>query len=270
VDPEEGNLSEAPEEEETEKIDLDDILDRMAGDGIPGAAAEVIRTQLSVIEESSQAAQVSEALQTFLFGQNISDPRLVTNGAIPDLLSALDRVQTTIRDSSIDQRGYNVSRVNTLFAGVAAFSTIISTIFGVYAAMRGNSQSGPKQPSSVDTETIDALVREWSSYPNDKFWGAIATYIDANKDKNIGLTLGDQVQMMTYIIDLFPLVDPWIWSDADLKAAITYLVYAYTSAGNDSAAMYRAIPAYTFNGNSLPRSVAATVARFAIATIVNG
>ena len=264
------NLSDPPKNEDEEKNDLEEEIEPIERPAQLQVDQNAIRTQLAVVEGSVSAGQVAQATEMHLFGADIIDPRLITTDIPPDLQEAARQVQSTVQQSATNERSYNLNRWNVIIGGIGAFATTISGVFGIYAAMRQNCHCGPKQPAGVDTETISALINQWGALPDDSFWQMLAAYIDANKGRSTELTLGDQYQFMTYVIDLWPLAVPWNWSGSDLMAACDAFVSAYVSGGNDTAAMYRAVPGYTYQGSPLPRSVAATVLRFALAQLSAG
>jgi hypothetical protein len=231
---------------------------------------EGIVLELQQVNQAVDQDQLQEELDDFLFGlQPLQDPRMIQQDPNPELDDLRQAVQRNIADSSLEERTYNVNRWSVVVAGLSTFGVLASGAFAGYVALRSaNNSHGPVVPSGVNIPLITSLLQQWADLPDSDFWNAVAAYIQANETGGRALTLADQYQFLTYVMDLWPLTQPFEWSGSDATTARDYFLAQYADAGNDTAAMYTAVAGYTYQGQPLPRAVAATVLQWAIAQLI--
>lgn len=235
-----------------------------------GEDEQEVALELQRVSQSVDQNQLQQELDDFLFGlQPLQDPRMIQQDPDPELDASRRAVQGNIAESSLEERAYNVNRWSVVVAGLSAFGALATGAFTAYVALRSaNNSDGPVVPSGVNTPLITSLIQQWEDLDDSDFWNAVAAYIRANETGGKALTLADQYQFLTYVMDLWPLTQPFEWSGSDATAARDYFLAQYADAGNDTAAMYSAVAGYTYQGQALPRAVAATVLQWAIAKLI--
>jgi hypothetical protein len=224
---------------------------------------------MAAVTTQIPAQQAQQVIQDLIFAANpLQDPRNV--GEASQLRNLRAQVQSGISNSSTDDRAYSLNRWNTLIAGMGMFAGLASAAFTGYMALRSqNNSTGPTVPAGVNTPLINKLMAQWTSLDDTDFWNALASYVESNTTSGTELTLADQYQFMTYVMDLWPLTTPWIWQQgSDQIAARDFFVAKYADNDNSTAAMYQAVTTYQCEGNALPRSVAAQVLQWALAQII--
>jgi hypothetical protein len=265
-----NQLSDVPAESQDE---VADEMSKAAAEALRQAPEELIDSQQAVVQELKATIaevdgdELQQAINSFLFGADPPvQPRLIIED--PDPILEMDRaqVQKGIAQSTLEQREYNVSRWALVTAGVSSVGVVLSAAFAAYAALRSpdNSQ-GPVVPAGPD---VTALLNGWDGLPDSQFWDAVGAYIEANKNNSQELTLADQYQFLTYVMDLWPLTEPFTWSGSDAVTARDFFLAQYADNGNDTGTMYLAVPTYMYQKAALPRAVAAQVLQWAVASLI--
>ena len=113
--------------------------------------------------------------------------------------------------------------------------------------------------------TIQASATLLISQPDSAFWTAASTYVTQQKP----VALLEQLMWMNYTVNLgiglMPM--PFIWNDGNDK--LTMITNAAASIKNNGlAATYAAVPGWTYNSQSIPRSVSAGVMALAISSVI--
>lgn len=115
-------------------------------------------------------------------------------------------------------------------------------------------------------ESASQLYTQWREQPESDFWKTMAAYPQADPKA----TLMDHIYFCQFIKVIAPSRDLWMWEKgADQLAIINDLVNLYHQAEEPSVAIfYNAIAQQTYQGQTLPRDVAADLVELAIAQIL--
>lgn len=117
-----------------------------------------------------------------------------------------------------------------------------------------------------DLQSANELYTKWCERSETEFWTSMAAYPEADPDA----TLNDHLYFCQYIKILADSSDLFMWEKGDDQLAIiNQLVDAYQQSQNNSiASLYRGIATYQYQGQPLPRNVAAEVLELAIVKLL--
>ena len=191
------------------------------------------------------------------------DPRLDRlEKLLADTMTRLDKTPRADKDS-------NTRRYLARFLGIAIIGAITATAVGLICEFL--SRKAHDEPTDdlqhIPPETqqqISDLVNKWKAETDEKYWEDLAQYVESNKP-----TAADQILFCNYTIQFCPSPDPWFWdSGADEIEIVDALEKLYDEGDPKSTTvLYRNITKQTYQGEPLPRDVAASVLRLALAQI---
>ncbi|HYP97968.1 MAG TPA: hypothetical protein VER96_04790 [Polyangiaceae bacterium] len=266
------DLSDPSEESESDDSDTEEEYQDTARGYIPpppSPAEAEIEIQAVVDEIASQQRFDAVVARTFPTLPVDLIP-MVTTDPPAELIDPRNQVQQSIgQDSTLAQQTYSLNRWTAGFIALGSFGGIASAAAAIYAVLRSqNNATGPVVPPGTNTPLISSLLAQWTDLSEQNFWAALSTYVDVYAGTETALSLTDQYQFMTYVIDLWPLTTFWEWEGSDALAARDFFLAQYATSGNDTSAMYRAVPGYTYQGDPMPRAVAATIMQYALAKLI--
>ena len=138
------------------------------------------------------------------------------------------------------------------FISIFAFAVAASS--AVYQYIHNAANSVPNDPAN---EQIDAIVQAWFNLSDSQFWSLVAAYVQKQQP-----SVTTQLLMCQDIIQLSPPpTQPWVWSDSDRMAIVNELVAA---AQGDISAIYTKVSTETYQGQPLPRGIAAKCCALAL------
>lgn len=137
---------------------------------------------------------------------------------------------------------------------ISIFSVAIAASSAVYQYIHNAANGVPNDPPN---EQIDAIVQAWFNLSDSQFWSMVAAYVQKQQP-----SVTTQLLMCQDIIQLSPPpTQPWVWSDSDRMAIVNELVAA---AQGDISAIYTKVSTETYQGQPLPRGIAAKCCALAL------
>jgi hypothetical protein len=269
--PDIGGLPEAPDTEDQQKEDLDDLVDDSQEDEDSFA-----KSLLDLCDELSRALDDFEVAETNMPTiENATDTLpLVANAAISDptpddRLGELENVAAEAvektKEAPDSDKKWTASQYAGLFFGVSVTLAAIGVVIEYLHRQANNQPTNDLPPLPPDTGgTIETLVDQWKSFDDAKFWTSLATYVDKNPG---ALTGPQQIVFMNLTIQLCPLTGYWLWDNAKDKANMAEQLVTVYGQNNDTADMYRSAATLTYNSQPVPRAVTADLLRLALSWV---
>jgi hypothetical protein len=126
-----------------------------------------------------------------------------------------------------------------------------------------NKQAPPPFSGNLSADqlaALQAIVDAWFEYQDNQLWEFCANFSDANQP-----LVTTQLLICQDIILLSPAV-AWTWTPDEKQSIVMQLTKIYAGADYAGSSIYRGLETIRFNGRSLPRGVAADVAKLAFAS----
>ena len=195
-------------------------------------------------------------------GDDTSDPHL------DELEETQQKAEAEAGKATDKEKEWTVSKFLVLATGLVATGATVWALLKYLMAKAAAPTTDPPPLPKVEPGTqalLDKLYAGWSQMTESEFWTSLADYVDKHPDE---LPLGAQLVFMQITISTAPDSGGFIWdTSADQAKAADTLVSAYVAGGKTTSAIYRAVPALTYQQAPLPRVVGAQTAKLALAWV---
>ena len=183
------------------------------------------------------------------------------------------------QDPGRAQRNGNVCRWIALSLGIVLAAGVFSFVLVELMARRADDQPTSDIKLFPDNEAKDSETKtmvfdhhdNWMKQPNDEFWLTTMSPVTAMAIPASGKppTLGDQLLYLNYIKTLSGSQDPFVWaSGQDFMDKVTELSGLFDiNRPNHYVPIYERLATLNYQGQPLPRSVAAELMQYALAEI---
>ena len=258
------------ETEEEQKQELDKEVANLPDPG--GYRAQVAAQSVEASRLADAVDVKSNAAETH--SKLTSEPPKVPDVAISDPTPSadLDKKDEALKQASqklgeTDQKAsewttssYLVATVGVVAIGIGVFS-LIQYLFR--KSLNKSTDDIPALNSDVKA-VLDKLLSDWRTMSDKDYWERLANYVETHANT---LSLGDQLVFMNLTVMLGGYSNGFLWDSAqDESSYADRLVNVYQTQ-NSSPVMIREAAKMTYNGQPIPRVVAAQLLRLALAWI---
>lgn len=242
--------------------------------------SDALAVERSVYESAIELVAIDPSLnaipQAAVAG---SEPPAVVEATVdlePDPLddaqnAALAQVQSHAAAASQEVRNYNLNRYMMVFTAVGSIAAAAGLI---YSAIHDKEAGKDNTATPALNSQVQTLVQLWGTGNDTAYWTHLANYVDQDSSTTSPLSLGDQVQFMSYTIDIWPDINGWMWNSATDKAKVVLDLIAEYDKNKKVSDIYRLVTTYTAtNANTgvkaiMPRAIAAARLQIALSSII--
>ncbi len=184
---------------------------------------------------------------------------------------AMDNVVRNILEGENNRNNQNSNAKKYIAAaiGVAIVGGLGYGLYELYELLCRKAKDKPNDDiplSKEDKENVSATYDIWSQQPDEQFWPTFSKLETLNPPA----TIADHLYFCNYTAQVSPASgDLWIWQSEDDEIAIVQQLESLYNQSSSLSTLYENITQVTYQGQKLPRNVAAEVLTLTLGQILS-
>lgn len=251
------------EREKDKIIEMRDLQDRRYQEQTDQVSKEISLALARIEFNTFHSESLDKALLQGYFSSKF------LGGESKEVIDATKTVQEILEDNNEpnNQRS-NTKKYVAAAIGVAVIAGLGYGLHELYELLCRKSKDQPTDDvplPQADKDKISAIYDTWSQQSDEEFWPTFSKLETLNPPA----TIADHLFFCNYTAQVSPMPDDlWIWqSSDDLMGIVGQLQTLYNQSGS-LATLYENITKITYQGQKLPRNVAAEVLTLTLSQIL--